>query len=210
MSRLPPLRFDDLDDDGRALWQAMVGPREAELTNDEGGLVGPFNAWLHAPDVGRRVVELGALLRFGTSLPRELTELAIVTVGARWRAEFEWWAHVRMARRHGVPEAVLEAIAVGDEPPLASDEERAVYLVARQLAETGTLDEPAWQAASARFGHRALVELVTLCGYYTLVSFTLNAFAVPLPPGVPSRWPSAAGGDGAEPPSSGTDHGARR
>jgi hypothetical protein len=29
-----------------------------------------------------------------------------------------------------------------------------------------------------------------LAGYYTMVSLTLNAFAVPLPPGVAPSWPS--------------------
>jgi hypothetical protein len=33
-----------------------------------------------------------------------------------------------------------------------------------------------------------MVELVTLCGYYTLVSFLLNAFDVPLPPGAVAQW----------------------
>ena len=37
-------------------------------------------------------------------------------------------------------------------------------------------------------GDRGIVELVTLCGYYTLVSFTLNAFEVTLPPGVRTHW----------------------
>jgi len=38
-----------------------------------------------------------------------------------------------------------------------------------------------------------MVELVTLCGYYTLISFLLNAFDVQLPEGTAPRWPPAAG-----------------
>jgi hypothetical protein len=33
-----------------------------------------------------------------------------------------------------------------------------------------------------------MVELVSLCGYYTLISFLLNAFTVPLPPGTAPMW----------------------
>jgi hypothetical protein len=33
-----------------------------------------------------------------------------------------------------------------------------------------------------------MVELVSLCGYYTLISFLLNAFAVPLPPDALPMW----------------------
>ena len=38
-----------------------------------------------------------------------------------------------------------------------------------------------------------MVELVSLCGYYTLISFLLNAFAVPLPPGASPAWASSPG-----------------
>jgi len=38
-----------------------------------------------------------------------------------------------------------------------------------------------------------MVEFVALCGYYSLVSLLLNAFAVPLPPGATPQWDQAAG-----------------
>lgn len=150
--------------------------------------MGPFNAWVHAPDAGARLAQLGLTLRFGTSLERRLSELAIITVGARWRAEFEWWAHAPMARDHGVGAAIVDAIARGEEPAFEADDERAVYRVARELSETGGLSEPVYTEAQQLFGDRAMVELVSLCGYYTLVSFTLNAFAVPLPAGAEPVW----------------------
>src|SRR5579864_8434693 len=123
MSRLPYLRRDQLDDTGVALWESITSTRGANVVNDEGGLAGPFNAWLHAPELGTRLAELGATLRFGVSLDRRLIELAIITVGARWKAEFEWWAHSRMARSHGVPDAVVDAIGRGEEPSFAADDE---------------------------------------------------------------------------------------
>ncbi len=135
MTRLPYLRYDDLDERGREVWDGVTGSRGGELVNGEGGLIGPFNAFVHAPGVGRHLSALGGRLRFKTSIERRLSELAIITVGAAWRAEFEWWAHARIAREHGVSDAV--------------------------------------------------------CGYYTLVSFLLNAFAVPLPPEALPQWGEA-------------------
>lgn len=61
------------------------------LVTDQGALTGPFNAFVHAPDVRRHLTSLGQVLRFETSIERRLSELAIITVGARWKAEFEWW-----------------------------------------------------------------------------------------------------------------------
>ncbi|HET6794888.1 MAG TPA: carboxymuconolactone decarboxylase family protein [Acidimicrobiales bacterium] len=191
MSRLPYLRREQLDDTGAALWESITSTRGSGVVNDEGGLAGPFNAWLHAPELGTRLAELGTTLRFGMSLDRRLIELAIITVGARWKAEFEWWAHSRMAREHGVPDPVIEAVGSDRQPDFDTDEDRVVHAVARQLSVDGRVDGPTYSEARALLGDRSLVELVSLCGYYTLVSFTLNAFDVPLPAGVQPRWPAA-------------------
>ena len=129
------------------------------------------------------------MLRFGTSIDRRLLEVAIITIGAHWKAEFEWWAHARMAREHGVPDAVVTAIGGGVPPPFEADDERVVYEAARSLATSGRLDDSTYHATNQLLGDRGMVELVSLCGYYTLVSFTLNAFDVPLPPGVAPTWP---------------------
>lgn len=188
MSRLPYLRRDDLDERGAAVWDAVTATRGAGVVNEDGGLVGPFNAWVQAPDVGARMTELGAVLRFGTSIERRLLELAIITVGAHWKAEFEWWAHSRMARDHGVPDDVVDAIGRGDTPAFESADDAVVHAVARQLVETGKLDDGVYREAFDLLGAQGAVELVSLCGYYTLVSFTLNAFSVPLPPGVTPNW----------------------
>lgn len=191
MSRLKFLRYDDLDADGQKVWDGIVGSRGSQLVNEQGGLAGPFNAFVHAPDVGRRLSSLGATLRFGTSIDRRLSEVAIITVGARWQAEFEWYAHSRMAREHGVPDAVVDAIGTGEDPPFEADDERIVYAAARQLADGGHLDAAAYAAAQQLLGDAGLVELVSLCGYYSLISFVLNAFDVGLPPGEEPVWDGA-------------------
>jgi 4-carboxymuconolactone decarboxylase len=190
-SRLDYLRYDDLDARGREVWDGVAGSRGGELVNDEGGLIGPFNAFVHAPGVGRHLSALGGRLRFKTSIPRRLSELAIITVGAAWKAEFEWWAHARMAREHGVSAVAVDAIGRGDDPPFDADDERAIYTVARQLTGTGQLDQGAYDAAQRLLGDEGMVELVALCGYYTLISYVLNAFAVPLPAAARPRWGSA-------------------
>ncbi|MGI8493334.1 MAG: carboxymuconolactone decarboxylase family protein [Acidimicrobiales bacterium] len=188
MSRLPYVQRQDLDVQTGELWDGLATSRSTHLVNEEGGLMGPFNAWVTAPELGRRLVDLGTHLRFGTSINRRLLELAIVTVAAHWKAEFEWWAHAAMARRHGVPDEILEALSEGKTPQFGSDDERIVYAVARQLVTSGGLDPATYEAARSALGDAGMVELVSLCGFYTLVSFTLNAFAVPLPPDAKAVW----------------------
>jgi 4-carboxymuconolactone decarboxylase len=188
MGRLPYLRREDLDQAGREVWDGIIGTRPAGLVGEHGGLIGPFNAFVHAPGVGRRLSALGGTLRFKTSIERRLSELAIITVAARWKAEFEWFAHSRMAVEHGVSEAVVAAIGQGEDPPFEADDERAIYAVARQLTTTGQLDQVTYDAAWRLLGDEGMVELVSLCGYYTLISYLLNAFEVPIPPQASPMW----------------------
>jgi len=77
--------------------------------------------------------------------------------------------------------------------PELPDDERIVHNVASQLVQRGRVDDATYKAAHELLGDRGIVELITLCGYYTLVSFTLNAFEVPLPPGKARQWPANPG-----------------
>jgi 4-carboxymuconolactone decarboxylase len=170
------------------VWDALVGTRGRETVDADGHLIGPFNAFVHAPGVGARLAELGTELRRNTSIDRRLLEVAIITIGAHWKAEFEWWAHARMAREHGVTDEVVEAIGDGTTPPFSRDDERAVHDAAAMLAGTGRLDDATYGAAHRLLGDAGMVELTALCGYYCLISFLLNTFEVPLPPGEAARW----------------------
>jgi 4-carboxymuconolactone decarboxylase len=201
MSRLPQVRYDDLSPDGQQVWDGVVGTRAGDLVDEHGSLIGPFNAFVTAPETGKRLSSLGRQLRFGTSIERRLSEVAIITVGARWQAEFEWWAHARMAREHGVADAVVDAISRGEEPPFGPDaaDERTVYTAARQLTTTGQISPDAYAAAQQLLGDAGVVELVSLCGYYSLISFLLNAFSVPLPPGAAPVFGGQAAGPGGAP-----------
>jgi 4-carboxymuconolactone decarboxylase len=191
MSRLPYLPREKLDERGQQLWDLLVETRGGRLLNDEGGLTGPFNAWLYSPLVGERAAALGASLRVDPVLDRRLIEIAIITTGAHWKAEFEWWAHARMAKEFGVSDEAIAAIAIGEEPPFLAEDERLVYSAAQQLSRSGCCEPATVERCRRTLGDSATVELVILCGYYTLVSYVLNTFNVPLPDGVDPQWEEA-------------------
>ena len=189
MSRLAAIRPADATSAQKDVIDAIAGgargrSRSLEsLLDERGGLAGPFNAWVHRPDLGIVVQRLGERLRFHGTLPGAAREIAILTVGARWMAEYEWWAHCRVGRREGVSEETIDAIRRGERPSLSDPVEQAAYDFTSALLETGRVNPASYDAARAQLGDGGLVELVTLAGYYTLVSFTLNAFEVPLPGG---------------------------
>ncbi len=191
MTRLALLAPDTLNDAQRKIFDAITkGPRtqnnqrSAEINlNTPAGLPGPFNAWMYSPVIGNLTQELGAALRFSNSLPNNLLEIAVIMVGKHWSAQFEFWAHARLARQAGVSEAAIEAIRIGAEPLFDKPEEMQIYLFAREFIETKRVSDKTYAATRALVGEQGLVDLVTLMGYYTLVSMTLNCFQVPLPEG---------------------------
>lgn len=189
MSRLTPLLHDRLTPTQRTLLEAITGGKRSagrereEFLDAHGAMRGPFNAFLHRPDLGQTLQRLGEQLRFEGRLPGACRELAILVVAARYRACYEWWAHARIARSEGVADAVIDAIAAGAEPELTARDQRCVYAYAMELMSRGRVTEGTHQRAAGALGEAALVELVALLGYYSTISLILNAFEVAIPAG---------------------------
>jgi len=194
VTRLRVLGPDDLDDRQAAMWESILaGPRGANLKGPARALDGPFNAWLYSPVAGERAGALGEELRFRVSIRDGLKELAIVVAGARWHAEYEFWGHSRLAQKHGIPRAVIDAVRDGRRPDFHDQDQAFVYDFVHPLVTDGFVGDEAYARARERFGDQGVVELALLAGYYTMVSLTLNAFAVPLPAGVEPAWPASPG-----------------
>lgn len=176
MSRLPELRPEDMTPEQRRVHDAILaGPR--------GRIEGPHRVWLHSPGLADLAQKLGAHVRFNPRLPARLRELAILVTGAHYRAEYEWYAHVRFAHEAGIPEAVTEAIRRGETPRIDDPEQRIVHRVALELNRDQRLSREAFDEAVALLGLPALVDIIGTVGYYGMVSLTLNAFEIPTPDG---------------------------
>lgn len=176
MSRLADLSYDRMSDEQRRIHDEIVaGPR--------GAVVGPLRVWLHSPPLADQAQKLGAYARYHSSLPSHLSELAILVTGSIWRADFEWYSHVGPAREAGISEDVIEAIRRGEEPLIKDEPSRAVYDVAVAMHRDRGLSDRLYARAKTALGERGLVDLIGILGYYTLISMTLNAFAVENPDG---------------------------
>jgi 4-carboxymuconolactone decarboxylase len=141
----------------------------------------PMIAWLQNPEFARRAQKLGEFLRYETSLSPSLSELAIVITARFWTSHYEWRVHKQEALKAGVNPDVVAAIASRRRPEFSTDKEAAVYEIATSLLSTGLVPAGVYQQGIGVLGEKGVVELVGLLGYYTLVSFTLNAFEINLP-----------------------------
>ena len=189
MSRLPYITLDNLSDDQQILFDHITKGKRAEgktgeyYLTPERGLRGPFNAWLYTPSLGDAAQRLGVALRFEGSLPPTLRELAILMVAAKWRCQYEWWAHERIGRSVGLEDGVMACIKNEESPNFKNPMQSIVYEFTTELIETRDVSDAVYHKAIDALGEIAVVELATLIGYYMMVSINLNVFKVPLPPG---------------------------
>jgi 4-carboxymuconolactone decarboxylase len=165
----------------------LAGPRSGGT-----GLRGPFEALLRSPGLAAPAEQLGVHIRFRSSIPRALNELAILMVARRWNAQFEWYAHRAMALDAGLDPEVADAIATGATPRLDPDGQ-AVHRFVTDLLERADVGDASWQAVVERWGKEGAIDLIGAVGYYTLVSMILNVDRYPIPEGA-SPLPELAHG----------------
>jgi 4-carboxymuconolactone decarboxylase len=181
MPRLPDLVPEELTPEQRRVHDAILsGPR--------GVVQGPLRVWLNSPDLADRAQALGAFCRYGTTLPPRLSELAIITTGAYWKAGFEWAVHAPIAVEAGVDPAAIEAIRTGRTPRFAQADQTAVHAFAHELLHDRKVSDETYRRAEKELGVRGVVDLVGILGYYGLISMTIVAFEVPLPEGAPEPF----------------------
>jgi len=178
MSRMPEIDYAKLSPEQKKVHDAVVaGPR--------GKIVGPIKVWLKNPGLAEHAQALGAYARYGTSLEPRLSELAICTTGAFWKANYEWFAHAPLAQKAGIDPAALEAIRIGGKPAFTKADEQTIYDFVSELTANRRVSDATFARAKTAFGETGVIDLVGIVGYYSLVSVTLNSFELPVPEGEP-------------------------
>ncbi|MFK7890077.1 MAG: carboxymuconolactone decarboxylase family protein [Granulosicoccus sp.] len=175
MARISFPTPETMSADQRTVYDDIVqGPR--------GRIVGPLRAVLHNATLADRWQRFGQVLRFETSLPAQLNELAILVTARRWNSDLEWAIHAQDAARAGLPDHLSEAIRTGATPDFGSDTPaREVYDYTRELLLNGDVSDAAHAAVKARWNEVGVVELTSVIGYYSMVAMILNSQQVPLP-----------------------------
>ena len=174
--RFKPLTYETMTPEQKQLTDHI-------LNSERKSMGGPFNALLRSPEMGDLAQQLGAYIRFRTSLPHRLNEMAIIMVARLWTAQYEWYAHKTLALQAGLNPAIVDAIAEGKRPASMQPDEEAVYNFCTELLNTRQVSDATFQAAIKAFGERGVVDLIGATGYYQLVSALLNVDRYPLPAG---------------------------
>ena len=143
------------------------------FVNSRGKMLRPFEVLLHAPAIASVVAELGANLRFDSSLSDHDRELAILATAKMHGCAFEWDSHLPLAVEAGVRPEVIDHLEGGDAN--LTPWENTLVQATQELCATSTLSDEQFAAIATVHDDRWVVELLSLIGYYTLLSFVMGA-----------------------------------
>jgi 4-carboxymuconolactone decarboxylase len=176
-NRFAPLMWRDMTEAQKTMTRHVLdGPRT--------GMNGPFNVMLRSPVMGDLAQELGAQVRFNSTLPPPLREMAILMAARHWTAQYEWQAHKATALDAGLSPAIVAAIAAGEAPRAMQANEAALHRFCAELLSAKTVSDETFAATKAAFGEQGTTEIIFTLGYYSLVSMLLNVDEHPMPAGV--------------------------
>lgn len=165
--RITPITTPDgLSDAQRAAFDAVAGSR--------GAVVGPFTVLLHRPELASAAEAMGGYLRYGSPLDAAVREAVILTVATLLECRFEEHAHEPIARTAGVD---VDAIRAGRTEGLRADVSVAVEL-ARHLITAHRIPDDLFDRARGQWDEQALLDLIALVGYYSMLAAVLNGYEV--------------------------------
>ena len=164
MARVPYVSRDELDADGQTIYDRIREDRGV----DEVGL--QFRALLHSPLAAGYLTSLGASLRFQSSMPDDLKELAIILVAREWDSGIEWTGHSVAAARAGVSDAAIEGIRTGKAPGCLEGTPAAIARFVQQMTREKDVSDENFKAVHDVLGDRGVVDLTMTVSYYTALA----------------------------------------
>ena len=174
--RLPPIPADKLTDAQKKAAADFLVERKQEV-------FGPFVPLSRSPQLMLTAARMGTYLRFGNSLPRDVSEFAILLMSRRMTQQYEWYVHAADGKTAGLSDAIIQAVADGRRPENMSEGQEIVYEFSMELNDFHSVTDRTYARMVAKFGEQGMMDLIGLNGYYSLISMVLNVGRTPLPPG---------------------------
>ncbi len=148
---------------------------------DDDRLIGPFNSILYSPKITSAFLALQEAEQKNTTLDDRVRQVVILTVGAVWECDYERYAHAAVARKAGMSETAIAALAKGDPAAGLSAKEQLAQRFTYEITANRKIDDALYSEACSAFGPQGLVDMLYLAGCYDTISSLLNTFKVPAP-----------------------------
>jgi 4-carboxymuconolactone decarboxylase len=164
--RFPQLTMEQLNDQQRPLADQIMKVSSV-------GIGGPYNPMLRSPVFGQRMFDLLHYLRWETSVPLRLNELAILITGRLWRSQVEWFAHAPLAIKAGLSPQIVADLKANKRPANMKDDEAAVYDFVMELSTKHEVSDDTFNRAKTILGEQQVVDLTAVTGTYVTVAMIL-------------------------------------
>jgi 4-carboxymuconolactone decarboxylase len=173
MSRLGPVPLEQMSTFQRQVHDKIAG----QGRNPEG----PLGVLIHVPELGERVADFVDYLMSDTLVPQKLKSIAILVIARAYTAQYEWFIHAGRARSMGIGANVIDAIRDRVRPVFSNPDEALVHDITSEIVYSRALGDELYSRAVKVFGNQALVELITVIGWYTAVAVLVVSFKMPAP-----------------------------
>src|SRR5580693_9002902 len=155
--RFPLLKLEHLNDQQRRFADEILKVSSI-------GISGPFNMMLRSPVMGQRMFAMLDYLRFNTSVPHKLNELAILIQARLWTSQVAWTVHYPLALKAGLSQAVADDLKVGKRPAFMQPDEATVYEFCMELAHDHVVSDTTFEKARKLFTDQQIVDLIMVSG----------------------------------------------
>jgi len=184
--RIQPIPPGTLDADLRYVHDEIVnliGHSQSQVTmiDSNGALLGPFIAMLQYAQFGVPALSFLRTLDAHATLPKNVREVAILTVGGYYGAKFELYAHSIMAGSFGIAQNTIATLAAGGHPHGLNEQEAVAHDIAYALLTGRIVPDITYKHAQQLLGKESVAELFFLIGGYCLIAMLLNGFDIPAP-----------------------------
>lgn len=176
MVRVPYVTREELDSEGQEIYDTIRRDRNTP----EVGL--QFRALLNNPKAAGYLTSMGASLRFQSTVPDNLKELAIILTAREWNSDIEWTGHAVAAARAGVSDQSIESIRTYKTDALTGDE-AAVARFVHEMIRDKAVSDGTYSAVKAILGDRGAVDLTLTVSYYSALALAQIALQLEMEAG---------------------------
>ena len=144
----------------------------------DGQIPNIYRMLLNSPPITQGWLNLLTAIRHKSTLAGRHRELVIIRIAVINGAEYERTIHVPIARKEGMSDAQIEAIAQWETATVFDDADRAVLAYTDAMTREVHVPDAVFAAVKKHFDARRLTELTATVAAYNLVSRFLEALQI--------------------------------
>jgi 4-carboxymuconolactone decarboxylase len=177
MPRVELLERDQIPDDNQHYYD--------EIAKYRGHVARPFKALLNSPTIATKIASLGEELRYvSPTISPEIREIVTLTIAKTLKCEYVWTHHIDSAQEIGVRVEVIEAIKNNIPPRKLLPKEGVFVQFTKELLENAKISNPTYSAVDHLLGQKAIIDLISIIGYYNMLCLSINGLEIDLEDGV--------------------------